>query len=205
MVQNEYQYETRSFSRTFFETSALYDYKVELPVTNVIKLHGSMSWMQERLKSEVIKYKAETTLLPNISELTSEQIAFINYFDIANYVNILAVIKKKMSPQTYEQYATALASYLSLLTLQSFVYSAEQQLERAVSIFASNKEVPEEVTEQMHERIITAKKSLSKLIEDYQKSVALLRKTEKLYRNMRAEIDSQVAQTLGKPSLLFSF
>lgn len=73
-LKNEYQYETRSFSRTFFETSALYDYKVELPVTNVIKLHGSMSWMQERLKSEVIKYKAETTLLPNISELTSEQI-----------------------------------------------------------------------------------------------------------------------------------
>ncbi|MCY7296475.1 SIR2 family protein [Alteromonas sp. a30] len=74
-LKNEYQYETRSFSRTFFETSALYDYKVELPVVNVIKLHGSMSWVQESSNSEVIKYKAETAPLPNVDGLTEEEIA----------------------------------------------------------------------------------------------------------------------------------
>jgi len=158
--------------------------------------------LKERIKEKI---DAIVDTLGSGGELTSDQIAFVNYFDIANYVNILSVIKKKMSLQTYEQYANALSSYLSLLTLQSFVYSAEQQLGRAVSVFASNKEVPSDVTRQMHERIHKAKESLSKLIKDYQESVALLRRTERLYRNMRAEINSQVAQTLGKPSLLFSF
>ncbi|WNC67539.1 SIR2 family protein [Thalassotalea nanhaiensis] len=73
-LKNEYQYETRSFSRTFFETSALYDYKVELPVVNLLKIHGSMTWTMDAPNSEIIKYKAETNFLPSIEELTEEQI-----------------------------------------------------------------------------------------------------------------------------------
>jgi len=138
-------------------------------------------------------------------ELTNDQIAFINYFDIANYIDILTVLKKRLSDETYQEYADALSSYLALLTIRSFIYSAEYQLSRATAVFASNKSVPADVANQMQKRIHKAKTTLEKLIRDYQDSVALLRKTELLYKNMKAEIDSQIAKTIGKPSILFSY
>ncbi|WP_426370452.1 SIR2 family protein [Pseudocolwellia sp. HL-MZ7] len=58
---NEYQYDTRSFSRVFYESSAVYDYKVELPVLNLIKMHGSLSWKsgKEKKNKDKIVYNVE--------------------------------------------------------------------------------------------------------------------------------------------------
>jgi hypothetical protein len=62
---NEYQYDTRSFSRVFYESSAVYDYKVELPVLNLIKMHGSLSWKsdKETNKEDKIIYSVERKVL----------------------------------------------------------------------------------------------------------------------------------------------
>jgi len=73
-LMNEFKYDTRSFSRAFFESSSLYEYKSELPVANLIKMHGSMTWTMDHNNADDIKYKVNNELLPNIKELTKEEI-----------------------------------------------------------------------------------------------------------------------------------
>ena len=73
-LSNEYRYDARGFSRTFFESSALYDYKVELPVVNLIKMHGSMSWTMDSDDADEIKFKVNSASLPDESELSKEQV-----------------------------------------------------------------------------------------------------------------------------------
>jgi hypothetical protein len=74
-LMNEYKYDTRSFSRIFFESSALYDYKTELPVVNLIKMHGSMTWTMDGDDSTEIKFKVDNELLPDIKGLKPNEIS----------------------------------------------------------------------------------------------------------------------------------
>jgi hypothetical protein len=60
------EFDTRSFSRVFYESSEVYDYKVELPVINLIKMHGSLSWgsdSADELQEHKIVYNVETKVL----------------------------------------------------------------------------------------------------------------------------------------------
>jgi len=42
------EYSPRNFFNTIFNTGNLYDYKVEIPCVNLIKLHGSLSWKKDK-------------------------------------------------------------------------------------------------------------------------------------------------------------
>lgn len=41
------EYSSRTFFNSTFSTGNLYDYKVEIPTINLIKLHGSLSWRKD--------------------------------------------------------------------------------------------------------------------------------------------------------------
>lgn len=41
------EYSSRNFFRTLYSVGNLYDYRVEIPCVNLIKLHGSMSWSKQ--------------------------------------------------------------------------------------------------------------------------------------------------------------
>jgi hypothetical protein len=43
-LTNCFKFSTTEFKNSFFNTGNLYNYKVELPAINLIKIHGSMSW-----------------------------------------------------------------------------------------------------------------------------------------------------------------
>lgn len=46
-IYNEYIYDSKSFYRSIYNTGNFYNYSVELPTINLIKLHGSLSWKKE--------------------------------------------------------------------------------------------------------------------------------------------------------------
>ena len=46
-IDNEYIYDSKSFYRSIYNTGNFYNYSVELPTINLIKLHGSLSWNKE--------------------------------------------------------------------------------------------------------------------------------------------------------------
>lgn len=46
-IYNEYIYDSKSFYRSIHNTGNFYNYSVELPTINLIKLHGSLSWKKE--------------------------------------------------------------------------------------------------------------------------------------------------------------
>ncbi|CNI66367.1 TPA: SIR2 family protein [Yersinia enterocolitica] len=46
-IFNQYSFDAGSFYRSIHATGNLYNYSVELPTVNLIKLHGSLSWKKE--------------------------------------------------------------------------------------------------------------------------------------------------------------
>lgn len=53
------EYSSRNFFRATYNTGNLYDYRVEIPCINLIKLHGSLSWLKDKddilLRVEAVK------------------------------------------------------------------------------------------------------------------------------------------------------
>lgn len=46
-LDGRFEYSSRTFFNTTFNTGNLYDYKVEIPCINLIKLHGSVAWKKD--------------------------------------------------------------------------------------------------------------------------------------------------------------
>lgn len=138
--------------------------------------------------------------------LSNEQVAFLYYFgDIYNIVNLLAVTKKNLGDTAYNRYANAFANHLAILTLQSFIDSAGEQLQRAASIDTADKSLPKDVQNQVLDRISLAKRELSKKSEEYRKNVESLLRLGETYANLKSEVDKRIADAIGKPSFIFRF
>lgn len=45
---HQMEYSSRNFFRATYNTGNLYDYRVEIPCINLIKLHGSLSWVKSK-------------------------------------------------------------------------------------------------------------------------------------------------------------
>lgn len=70
----------RSFYNTTFNTGNLYTYRVELPCINLIKLHGSLSWVRD--KGEIAFRVQELALLTNEEKSPDSIEAFLKKYSI---------------------------------------------------------------------------------------------------------------------------
>jgi hypothetical protein len=78
-LDSRMEYSSRTFFNATYNTGNLYDYKVEIPSINLIKLHGSMSWMKEG--DDILFSVKERELLPAIR--TSDDVkAFIESYAV---------------------------------------------------------------------------------------------------------------------------
>ena len=91
------------------------------------------------------------------------------------------------------------------MTLQSFIDSAGEQLQRAASIDTADKSLPKDVQNQVLDRISLAKRELSKKSEEYRKNVESLLRLGETYANLKSEVDKRIADAIGKPSFIFRF
>lgn len=69
-LDNRMEYSSRSFFNTTYNTGNVYDYKVEIPSINLVKLHGSLSWKKredeilfEILRQEILPEDADDDAL----------------------------------------------------------------------------------------------------------------------------------------------
>lgn len=69
-LDNRMNYSSRNFFNTTYNRGNLYDYEVEIPCVNLIKLHGSLSWRKEG--DEIVFNVAQKDLLAEGK--TSQQI-----------------------------------------------------------------------------------------------------------------------------------
>jgi hypothetical protein len=58
----EPEFSTSNYQKSFFKSSAQYDIKSELPLFNLFKLHGSLTWKQVKLKGKETKIMYDSTL-----------------------------------------------------------------------------------------------------------------------------------------------
>lgn len=77
----EPEFSTSNYQKSFFKSSAQYDIKSELPLFNLFKLHGSITWKQSEVKDNEIKIIYDSTLktlrkLDKIEFKVDEEIIF---------------------------------------------------------------------------------------------------------------------------------
>ena len=112
-LDNRMEYSSRNFFNTTYNTGNLYNYKVEIPCINLIKLHGSLSWKKDG--EEIVFHVAAKDPLPE--ERTQEQIAAF----IEEYAVVL--------PQTTKFRATLMdRTYYELLRIYANELDRENTL-----------------------------------------------------------------------------
>lgn len=127
-LDNRMEYSSRNFFTTTYNAGNLYNYEVEIPCVNLVKLHGSLSWQKD---GEDIVFKVEEKELLS-AESASEQIqAFI-----AGYSVILpqtAKFRTTLMDRTYYEllrvYANELDRENALLVAFGFSFRDEHILD----------------------------------------------------------------------------
>ena len=128
---NCFKFSTTQFNNSFFNTGNLYNYKVEIPVINLIKIHGSLSWKSE---DNEIFYNIENlnTLCDTYNRICrgkdSDQIRnFINNFSIV--LPRKGKFKDTLLNQTYYDllrfYTNELEKENTILVVIGFSFSDE--------------------------------------------------------------------------------
>jgi hypothetical protein len=87
-------FSTSNYQKSFYKSSAQYDFKSELPLFNLFKLHGSVTWKQLKInKSEnKIVYDSSLQTLKNL-----DKIKFIKNKDIVSDIESIAKIKRQIT------------------------------------------------------------------------------------------------------------
>jgi hypothetical protein len=65
------EFSSRNYFKASYNTGNLYDYRVEVPCINLIKLHGSFSW--KRIGGDIVFDANQTTLLADDSDLDQKR------------------------------------------------------------------------------------------------------------------------------------
>ena len=73
------QFSSRNFFNVTYNTSNLYDYQVEIPSANLIKLHGSLSWHKA---GDDIVFRVAPKAPPPAPASRAQQEAFIKEFSV---------------------------------------------------------------------------------------------------------------------------
>ena len=78
-LDNRMEYSSRNFFTTIYNTGNLYNYKVEIPGINLVKLHGSLSWQKE---GEEIVFRVATRTLLNPGHTPEDIEQFIDAYAV---------------------------------------------------------------------------------------------------------------------------
>ena len=78
-LKNKFEFSPENFFETTSSRGQLYDYKVEIPSINLIKLHGSMSWKREE---KIILYRVEPTDELPVTPSEDEQTTYLDQFTV---------------------------------------------------------------------------------------------------------------------------
>lgn len=123
-LDNRMEYSSRNFFNTIYNTGNLYNYKVEIPCINLIKLHGSLSWHKDG--DEIVFSVSVKEMLPE--EKTPTQIREFN----EGYAVVLpqtAKFRTTLMDRTYYEllriYANELDRENSLLVSFGFSFGDE--------------------------------------------------------------------------------
>jgi len=127
-LDNRMEYSSRTFFNTTYNTGNLYNYQVEIPCINLIKLHGSLSWKKD--KEHIVFSVTRKEPLP--PEKTADQ--------IQQYTETYAVVlpqttklRTTLMDRTYYEllriYANALDRENALLVACGFSFTDEHLLD----------------------------------------------------------------------------
>lgn len=110
-------FSTSNYQKSFFKSSAQYNFKSELPLFNLFKLHGSVTWKQlTSSKSEnKIVYDSSLQTLKNL-----DKIKFIDNVDIVSNIENITKIKsqiKDLGDFTLDKHIKFLKEYKDLVMI----------------------------------------------------------------------------------------
>ncbi len=107
------EYSSRNFFNTVYNTGNLYNYRVEIPCLNLVKLHGSLSWRKD---GEEIVFQVKT------KELLSAERTHANIIDfIEGYAVVLPQVTKFRTTLIDQTYYELLRIYANELDRENAI------------------------------------------------------------------------------------
>lgn len=137
VLNNRFRFSSSEFFISVYNTGNLYNYEVQIPSINLIKLHGSLSWKKSN-RDIVFSTRNMKTLLEEWGKLDSEKEA--NLQKIKGFIEKFPVIlptKEKFKDTLFNQiyydllriYANELDKENTLLIVDGFSFADEHILE----------------------------------------------------------------------------
>lgn len=134
----ELVYDNGNYNKSYFKKSLHYENTSEIPIFNLLKLHGSVSWKREDGK---ILLDQELSLLKKIN--ASDQSSFIDNF---NSLQLINPTKKKLQDTVLNEYyygllriyANALEKENSILFVVGFSFADEHIHKLTMQVSNSN-------------------------------------------------------------------
>ncbi len=125
-LTNTYTFSPKQFFNTVFNTGNLYNYQVQVPVINLVKLHGSLNWQTE--KNTIIQ---SLDYLKKADKLKDKTAEFINLFSLVPPKK--DKFKETILNQTYYDllrvYTNELDRENTLLIAEGFSFADEHLLD----------------------------------------------------------------------------
>ena len=126
-LTNTYRFSPQEFFNTVFNTGNLYNYQVQIPSANLIKLHGSLNWQTKENKiTQSLDYLKKADELKNSTE-ANKMAEFINLFSLILPKN--EKFKETILNQTYYDllriYSNELDKENTLLITEGFSFDDE--------------------------------------------------------------------------------
>jgi SIR2-like domain len=106
-LDNRMRFSPRNFFNTIYNTGNVYNYRVEIPSVNLIKLHGSLSWARD---NEELLYRVAIRVLLTSTSDDSDVQAFLE-----DHAIVLAQVKKFQTTVIESDYYELLRIYANEL------------------------------------------------------------------------------------------
>lgn len=108
-------FKTSNYQKSIYKSSAQYDVNSELPLFNLFKLHGSLTW--DKINKDKILYDAQLTTLTNLNKFKFDDGQLISLFENNKYKSFEELKKESEGKKELDNYDKFKTQYEKLIMI----------------------------------------------------------------------------------------
>lgn len=108
-------FKTSNYQKSIYKSSAQYDVNSELPLFNLFKLHGSLTW--DKINQDKILYDAQLTTLTNLNKFKFDNGQLISLFENNKYKSFEELKEEAESKNKLDNYDKFKTEYEKLIMI----------------------------------------------------------------------------------------
>jgi len=113
----EAYFESSNYKKSIYKSSQQYDIQSELPLFNLFKLHGSLTWKYKNKNNDIIIYDSKLTSLIKLSKIKFDVNELITIEDNISYFDLKIEASKLISKVDLSKHKAFLLEYDNLIMI----------------------------------------------------------------------------------------